>query len=282
MPRPAPAGSSELTPEEQPSALTAKGGLLAASSGLVTGAAAGLIGVGGGEFRIPVLLHLLGMPVRLAAGVNMAVGLCTVALSLARRWGQHEWSVEGLAVALVMAAFSVPGALLGARYAHWFPSSALKKVVCAYLAAVGAWMVFEALARADHTLLELQGPAGWAVAAAVGFAVALASGGLGVAGGEMRIPALLYLFAMPVKEAGTVSLLASVPTVAAGAAAYRRLGHLPNRVLALTALMGLGSVAGVLVGAALVPLVDRHTVKALLGAVLLVAAGCLMLPRPAR
>jgi hypothetical protein len=33
----------------------------------------------------------------------------------------------------------------------------------------------------------------------------------------MRIPALPYLFAMPVKIAGTISLMASIPTVAAGA-----------------------------------------------------------------
>lgn len=48
----------------------------------------------------------------------------------------------------------------------------------------------------------------------------------------------MYLFAVPVKEAGTLSLAASAPTVAAGALTYRRLGHISNRVLILSFLMG--------------------------------------------
>ena len=94
----------------------------------------------------------------------------------------------------------------------------------------------------------------------------------------MRIPALMYVFAMPVKVAGTISLIASIPTVAAGAATYRRLGHLPNRVAILSVLMGVGSLIGVLIGASLLPYVDKHTLKALLGAILLAATLCLTLP----
>ena len=88
----------------------------------------------------------------------------------------------------------------------------------------------------------------------------------------------MYLFAMPVKTAGTISLIASIPTVAAGAFTYRRLGHIPNRVLVLSLLMGAGSIIGVLIGAALLPLVDKHTLRVLLGLILLVATACLMLP----
>jgi uncharacterized membrane protein YfcA len=90
---------------------------------------------------------------------------------------------------------------------------------------------------------------------------------------------------LPVKEAGTISLLVSVPTVAAGALTYRRLGYIPNRVLVVAVLMALGSLLGVLVGAALLPLVDKHTIKGLLGVILLVATACLASPsftRPAR
>jgi len=53
--------------------VTVRTAAIAVTSGFVTGAAAGLIGVGGGEFRIPVLVHLLGFPLRLAAGVNLVV-----------------------------------------------------------------------------------------------------------------------------------------------------------------------------------------------------------------
>jgi uncharacterized membrane protein YfcA len=248
-----------------------RGGGLSFFFGVVIGTAAGLIGVGGGEFRIPVLLHALRLPVKVAAGVNMVIGLFTVTLSVARRWGHQAWSADALTLGAVMGASSLLGAAIGARQAHRLSSPILKKVVCTYLLIVGVWMVVEAVARTEYTLLDPHGPTRWAVAALVGFAIAAVSGSLGVAGGEMRIPALMYLFSVTIKEAGTISLLVSIPTVAAGALTYRRLGHLPNRALVVAVLMGLGSLIGVLIGASLLPLVDKHTIKGLLGVILLLA-----------
>jgi uncharacterized membrane protein YfcA len=255
-----------------------RSGTLGFLSGIVIGAAAGLIGVGGGEFRIPVLLHLLRLPVKVAAGANTLIGLIVVVLSVARRWGQQPLTADDLMLGAVMAVVSILGAVLGAGQAHRLSTPLLKRVVCLYLLAVGAWMIAEGLAQAEPSLIEPRGWLRWTLAALVGFLIAIASGALGVAGGEMRIPALMYLFAVPVKAAGTISLIASIPTVAAGAVTYRRLGHMPNRVLALSLLMGAGSIIGVLIGAAMLPLVDRHTLKALLGLILLTATACLMLP----
>jgi len=87
----------------------------------------------------------------------------------------------------------------------------------------------------------------------------------------MRIPALLYLFDVPIKEAGTLSLAVSIPTVAAGALTDRRLGQIPNAVLPIALLMGVSSVLGVLIGAALLPYLDRDMLKGTLGAILLLA-----------
>jgi uncharacterized membrane protein YfcA len=247
-------------------------------AGGVIGTAAGLIGVGGGEFRIPVLLHVLRLPVKVAAGVNMVVGLCTVLLGVVRRWGQQEWTADDTALAALMAVASVLGAAIGAKQASRFSSPVLKGVICCYLIAVGTWMVVEAVSHAETILLAPAGLARWTLAVVIGFVIAAVSGALGVAGGEMRIPALIYLFALPIKEAGTLSLVVSVPTVASGAVAYRRLGLVPNRVILVAALMAVGSVLGVLAGAALLPLVDKHTLKGLLGVILLAATACLTLP----
>lgn len=160
--------------------------------------------------------------------------------------------------------------MVGASQAHRLTSPILKKVVCTYLLVVGFWMVVEAFTRAEYSLLDPNGPARWVVAALVGFAIAV-SGSLGVAGGEMRIPALVYLFSVPIKDAGTISLLVSIPTVAAGALSYRRLGHLPYGALVVAITMGLGSLIGVLIGASLLAVVDKHTIKGLLGVILLLA-----------
>jgi uncharacterized membrane protein YfcA len=48
--------------------------------------------------------------------------------------------------------------------------------------------------------------------------------------------------------------------------------------MVLSLLMGAGSIIGVVVGASLLPLVNKHTLKALLGAILLVSTVGMMLP----
>jgi len=253
-------------------------GLIAFVAGVALGTAAGLIGVGGGEFRIPVLLYLLRLEVKTAAGVNLIVGFFTVALAFLRRWGQQAWPTEDLILAAILIVASVVGSVVGARQAHRLPSGPLKKVVLAYLLAVGVWMMVEAIMHAEVVLLNPQGAARWILAAGVGFVIAAISGSLGVAGGEMRIPALMYLFGYGVKEAGTINLLASIPTVVAGALTYRRMGHIPNRAVAVALFMAAGSLVGVLLGTSLLPFVNKHLLKGLLGAVLLLATVCLALP----
>lgn len=170
-----------------------------------------------------------------------------------------------------MGAVSLVGAALGVLGRRRIPVPPLKWIVCVYLLAVGLWMIYEAIAHVEHVLLDPSGLARWLLGAGVAFVIAVASGVLGVAGGEMRIPALLYLFALPIREAGTLSLAVSVPTVAAGALTDRRLGHIPNPALFVALVMGAGSVVGVLVGTALLPYVDRETTKALLGVILLLS-----------
>lgn len=252
--------------------------------GILIGAAAGMIGVGGGEFRIPVLLYVLRMPVRVAAGANTVIGIAVVVLGAIRRLPQQEWQDGDASVATTMTVASLVGAWVGAAFANRMPLKPLKAFVIAYLMVVGIWMIVEAFMHADDAILDPTGTAQIAFAAVTGFATAAVSGSLGVAGGEMRIPALVYLFAMPIKQAGTISLIVSIPTVAASAVAYRRMGHIPNRVLAVTSVMGAGSLIGVLIGAAMLPYVDKHALKGILGAVLLLATACLLLPwlRPQR
>lgn len=73
---------------------------------------------------------------------------------------------------------------------------------------------------------------------------------LGVAGGELLIPTLLYLFGADIRTAGTASLMISIVTVASGLWRYRSLGALPDRDAMMP--MALGSVLGAIVGGLLV------------------------------
>jgi uncharacterized protein len=254
-----------------PSVVARRETLTAALWGAITGAAAGLIGVGGGEFRIPVLLHLLRFQVRLAAGANCIIGLVVVIIGVFRRWGFHAWTSDALLVSAIMALVSLPGSAAGALLANKTRLRPLKNFVCAYLLLIGVWMVFEAMSQTEHVILNPTGAFRWTLAALLAFLIAGVSGALGVAGGEMRIPILLYLFGFAIQEAGTISLMVSIPTVAAGAITYRRLGHIPNHVLVVAVAMAAASIAGVIAGAAFLPLVNKYVLKAILGVILIAA-----------
>src|SRR5205814_9960018 len=185
-PRPDSVRTSRTTPFVLPISLVA---------GVILGTAAGLIGVGGGEFRIPVLLYLFRRDAKTAAGVNLVVGLLTVTLSFVRRWGQHTWNEDQLSMAALLAAASIIGAVLGARSVKRFPSRGLLRGVVIYLLVVGLWMIVESFTQTESHFLTLAGITRTILALLVGFGVATLSTALGVAGWEMRIPALIYLFA---------------------------------------------------------------------------------------
>lgn len=248
---------------------------IASGFGLIIGTAAGLIGVGGGEFRLPLLLYYLKNP-QTAAAINLLVGLLTVVVSALRRFSLHQWDLDDMASTLVLIAASLGGAWAGVRYAHRLPSRLLKGIITGYLFIVGSWMLFETLVGVEHIFWEPQGMIRLGAAFVIGFVIALASAAFGVAGGEMRIPALLYFLAVPIQEAGTISLVASVPTVAMGALGYRSLGYLSREAGWIAAVMGLSSVAGVFLGTALLPWVDRRVLKGSLAAILLLAVLALL------
>src|SRR5262245_33668078 len=112
-----------------------RGGTLGFLSGVVIGAAAGLIGVGGGEVRIPVLLHVLRLPVKAPSGASAVIGLLLVVLRVIRSWGQQSLTRDDLTLGGIMAVVSILGAVLGARQAHRLSTPLLKRIVCLYLLA---------------------------------------------------------------------------------------------------------------------------------------------------
>jgi len=106
------------------------------------------------------------------------------------------------------------------------------------------------------------------LALALGLAAGVLSGLFGVGGGILFVPTLVVLGLGQV-EAQATSLLAIIPTVAAGAWNQRRYGHLR----AQTALvMGLASVAGVEVGARIATTISAGLLRQLFGVLLFLVA----------
>jgi uncharacterized membrane protein YfcA len=111
----------------------------------------------------------------------------------------------------------------------------------------------------------------WVVAGVIfGLGIGLVSRRLGVAGGEIIIPTLVFASGLDIKTAGTASLLVSLPVVAVGIVRYARRGaYSRDGLMRTVAPMGLGSVVGAIVGGLLVGLVAANVLKFGLGVILL-------------
>ena len=112
-----------------------------------------------------------------------------------------------------------------------------------------------------------------ALALALGVAAGVLSGLFGVGGGILFVPALVAL-GLGQLEAQATSLLAILPTVAAGAWNQRRYGNLRPR-LALQ--LGVASIAGVGAGALIAISLPEEVLRRLFAALLLVVAARLAL-----
>jgi hypothetical protein len=115
---------------------------------------------------------------------------------------------------------------------------------------------------------------GWTIAAALalGFGAGVLSGVFGVGGGILFVPTLVLLGLGQV-EASATSLLAIVPTAAAGAVRQRAYGNLRVRAALV---LGVVSVAGAELGVQVATRIDESLLRRLFGVLLLVVAARLL------
>ena len=109
---------------------------------LVAGAVSGLLGVGGGIVKVPVLNAFCGIPIRVAAATSTFMIGVTAATSAILYFARGDIALP-LTAAICLG--SLPASLLGARLAERVQARSLKVFMALVLAAVAAQMLFKAL-----------------------------------------------------------------------------------------------------------------------------------------
>jgi uncharacterized protein len=249
------------------------------------GGLAGLIGLGGGEFRLPMRMHSLSFDARAAIPLNLTVSLITLGFALIAR----GFAVPLAAVAphlpeiLALAAGGMISAFYGAGLVRRLSARRLIHVIAVLLAAIGALLLAETLTPWHPVALlsaspAVRVPAGLVIGAGVG----LVSSILGVAGGELLTPILIFVFGAEIRVAGSASILISLGVVLMGLWRYWRLDAFPRGrgVQRIASAMSLGSVIGATVGGLAIAYAPTGALKLLLGAVLIVAAGKTLTSHP--
>lgn len=237
----------------------------------------GLIGLGGAEFRLPVLAGPLGYPARQAVPLNLAVSLVTLAAAFVTRGRTLSFSPIAplLPGILALIAGAVVAAFFGTALASWFSDELLERVILILLVAIGLALIVEGFLPQQMPGL-LPPMLIWHIGAGLGFGliIGFVSSLLGVAGGELIIPTLVFAFGADIKTAGTASLLVSLPTVMVGVIRYAGQGTFAQqRILGETvAPMSLGSVIGAVAGGLLVGFISAAILKIVLGVILNISA----------
>ena len=166
------------------------------------------------------------------------------------------------------------GAAIGARWLSRLSETSLQTAVRALLSSVGVLLIVESVTSWESGGLPFNQTALVLLAACGGVGIGAVSTLLGVAGGELIIPTLVLAFAVPIKAAGTMSLLISAPTMVVGLARHQARGAFQGirDVKRIIVPMALGTVVGSAVGGTLVAYVPAAAVKLLLGVVLIGSA----------
>ena len=110
----------------------------AAVVSLVVGLGAGLVGAGGAFLLVPLLVVVVGIPLRVTIGSSLGITALASAAGLAGK--VLTWQVPWL-LALAVAVGAVPGAQVGAYVSRRLPTRRLKAALFALVAAtaIGTW-----------------------------------------------------------------------------------------------------------------------------------------------
>ena len=203
--------------------------------GIVAGLLAGLLGVGGGLVLVGALAWLLplyGVPQEAAMHAALASSLASIVLTAASSayahhkrgsvlWPTVKWMVPGLLL----------GGWLGSGVAVALDGQTLRWIVAGYCLLAAAQMQF-GKPRTTADSQALVAPTGVPMAAA-GAGIGALSSVVGIGGGSMTVPLLVWRGVAPVRAVGTSSAcgVAIGLSSALGYALHAPAGALPHYAL---------------------------------------------------
>lgn len=243
--------------------------------GVLIGTLGGLIGLGGAEFRLPLLISVFRFSALDAVILNKAMSLVVVTSALAFR--SKTIPLTTLAQywpeILNLLAGSLLGAWLAAGWATRMKPAALYRTMAIFLVLI-AVVLLAGHDTGAAPAAALSAPSLVVAGVVAGFGVGAIASLMGVAGGELLIPTFILLFGLDIKTAGSLSLAVSLPTMLVGFARYSRDASFQvlQRNRSFVMLMAAGSVVGALAGGLALGLVSSAVLLPALAAILLVSA----------
>ncbi len=231
--------------------------------GLAAGLLSGLFGVGGGTVIVPMLVLLLGFDQKLASGTSLAAIVPTATV------GVISYAIQGsvnVLVALILAAGAVVGAQIGSWLLAKLPQNAIRWGFVGFLLVVIVMLFLVVPSRDaafEFTVLSVIG------LIVVGLFTGTMAGLIGVGGGVIVVPILMFLFGTSDLVAKGSSLLMMIPTAISGTVGNMRRGNVDLRAAAI---VGVAACTTTALGAWLASLLDPQLANILFAVFLVVIA----------
>jgi uncharacterized membrane protein YfcA len=243
--------------------------------GALIGILGGLIGLGGAEFRLPLLVSWFRFRILDSIVINLIVSLITVVFSLIFRTGliQLERIIFHTPVMLNILAGSLIGSYFVAGFAAKVSPKSLKRIVVILLLSLSLVLMGHDFIYQNESVHIAPFPR-VIIGFFAGLLIGAVSSTLGVAGGELIIPTIILLFGIEIKLAGSLSLAISIPTIIVGLAKYheKRLLSGIQTQSSFIGFMSLGSIVGAFAGSYLLRYATGSVLQLFLGTILLVSA----------
>lgn len=211
------------------------------------GLSLGLIGGGGSILTVPILVYLLGVEPHEAVGMSLAVVGATSLLGSYMHWRRGNVDTSS---GLLFGAAGIIGALLGSPLTKLVSPGALLLIFGMLMLVVAVSMIWRrnhAIDESPHKPHPVQG-------VFAGLGVGVLTGFLGVGGGFLIVPAMVFFGGLSIKKAIGTSLFVIFLNCAAGL-----VGHMSQGVFdwQLT-----GIVMALAVGGAVVGTILSHRIEA--------------------
>ena len=205
--------------------------------GGVLGLLLGLTGAGGSLVGLPLLLSL-HLPLRDAIGVSLGAVALSALIGAIPRWRAGQVK---LVPVFLLASTGLPGSWLGQQIGQYIPEFWLILAFC-LLVLWSAWRMWRNASLSEQRSVPELKPAALVV---IGLLVGVLSGLMGVGGGFLIVPALLWFSPLSMLAAASTSM--AVIAIVSGAGFFI---YLSSAEPSTTLLAGLacGGMLGVLLG----------------------------------
>ena len=247
--------------------------------GIGVGSFGALVGIGGGLIMVPLFMYFMMPPSGSTfANVQEVVGTSLFGVllnALSGTWAYFRQKRIILSVAMPFALATVPGAFLGSYVSEWFSGPAFSITFGASLAFLGCFMYWSSRNKAANRSAdefdpnELPRSKIW-LGIGCSFFVGFISSILGIGGGVVHVPMMVFLLGFPPLVAVATSTFVLMVSAAIGVVGHALLAHI---VWAPAVAVGCGAIVGAQLGARLARKSKPRLIVILLSCVM-VALGC--------